>query len=172
MLIANINRREDSLVGPLVKGVHMASVEDALAEKAFAKECPVDLLNEVPEKRKAVSRGEGSSNLRRVVQRENLPQPEGKPDVLEDGGVQGGGDLQVERLQPLVELDDHLDTVHIPDLEVGQLGDVFDEHALEEGVQVSSDGVHFNREVGGGSDLDLNLKKKIPKLIQLWAKFT
>ena len=99
------------------------------------------------------------SNLRGVVQRENLPQPEGKPDVLEDGGVQGGGDLQVERFQPLVELDDHLDTVHIPDTEVGQLCDVFDEHALEEGVQVSSDGVHFDREVGGGSDLDLNLIK-------------
>jgi len=28
----------------------MASIEDALAEKAFAKECPVDLLNQVPEK--------------------------------------------------------------------------------------------------------------------------
>ena len=100
------------------------------------------------------------SNLRGLVQRENLSQPEGKPDVLEDGGVQGGGDLQVERFQPLVELDDHLDAVHIPVAEVGQLVDVFDEQTLEDGVQVSSDGVHFNREVGGSSDLDLNLKKK------------
>ena len=57
MLIANINRREDSLVGPLVKGVDMASVEDALAEQTLPKECPVDLLNQVPEKEKRRQRG-------------------------------------------------------------------------------------------------------------------
>ena len=137
----------------------MALVEDTLAIQAFPKESPVDLLIKVPEKESRQQR-RASSNLRGVVQRENLSQPEGKPDVPVDGGVHGGGDLQVECFQPLVELDDHLDTVHIPDAEVGQLVDVFDEQTLEDGVQVSSDGVHFNREVGGGGDLDFNLKMK------------
>ena len=95
-----------------------------------------------------------------MVQRENLSHPEGKPDVLEDGGVQGGGDLEVERFQPLVELDDHLDTVHVSVVVVGQLVDVFNEQTLEDGVQVSSDGVHLSREVGGGADIDLNLKRQ------------
>ena len=111
------------------------------------------------------------SILHGVVQGENLSEPEWKPDVPEDGGVQGGGDLQVERFQPLVELDDHLDTMHIPDAEVGQLVDVFDEQTLEDGVQVSSDGVHFNREVGGGSDLDLNLTKRFQNQFN-FEKFT
>ena len=106
-----------------------------------------------------------------MVQRENLSHPEGKPDVPEDGGVQGGGDLQVERFQPLVELDDHLDAVDIADAEVGQLVDVFDEHTLKDGVQVSSNSVHFNREVGGGSDLDLNLTKRFQNQFN-FEKFT
>ena len=50
LLTENKNRPEDSLVGPLVKGVHMALVEDALAIQGFPKECPVDLLIQVPEK--------------------------------------------------------------------------------------------------------------------------
>ena len=50
LLTANKNRPEDSLVGLLVKGVHMALVEDALAIQGFPKECTVDLLIQVPEK--------------------------------------------------------------------------------------------------------------------------
>ena len=148
----------------------MSTLKDALAIEALAKNCPVDLLDQVAEEESLVS-GEVKSNLRGVVQGEDLPDPGRQPDVLEDGGVQGGGDLEVERLQPLVELDDHLDTMHIPDAEVGQLVDVFNEQTLEEGVQVSSDRVHLSREVGGGTDIDLNLKKRFQKQFN-FGKFT
>ena len=150
---------KDSLVGLLVEGVHVSTLEDALAIEALAKNCPVDLLDQVAEEESLVS-GEVKSNLRGVVQGEDLPDPGRQPDVLEDGGVQGGGDLQVERLQPLVELDDHLDAVHVTVVDVGQLVDVFDEQTLEDGVKVSSDGEHFHREVRGSGDLDLDLYGK------------
>ena len=121
----------------------MSTLEDALAIEALAKNCPVDLFDQVAEEESLVS-GEVKSNLRGVVQGEDLPDPGRQPDVLEDGGVQGGGDLQVERLQPLVELDDHLDAVHVTVVDVGQLVDVFDEQTLEDGVEVPSDGEHFD----------------------------
>ena len=137
----------------------MSTLKDALAIEALAKNCPVDLLDQVAEDENLVS-GEVKSNLRGVVQGEDLPDPGRQPDVLEDGGVQGGGDLQVERLQPLVELDDHLDAVHVTVVDVGQLVDVFDEQTLEDGVEVPSDGEHSNREVRGSGDLDLDLYGK------------
>ena len=150
---------KDSLVGLLVEGVHVSTLKDALAIEALAKNCPVDLLDQVAEEESLVS-GEVKSNLRGVVQGEDLPDPGRQPDVLEDGGVQGGGDLQVERLEPLVELDDHLDAVHVTVVDVGQLVDVFDEQTLEDGVEVPSDGEHLDREVRGSGDLDLDLYRK------------
>ena len=51
LLTENKNRPVDSLVGLLVKGVDMSSVKDALAIQTFPRDCPVDLLIQVPENR-------------------------------------------------------------------------------------------------------------------------